>query len=218
MDIYYPVFLQLKNKLCVIIGGGVVASRKVDSLLECNASVRVVAPEMVPSLRELAALGRVEYLSAPYTRETIAGAFLAVAATDNPAVNRTVAAHCREQHIPVNVVDAPELCDFILPATIRRGPLTLAVSTGGTAPAVARQIRRELEEKFDDAYGELLTVLGETRLRVLKDIADAEQRKHIFTTLAQDDLLTLLRDKGRSALEDRINELIGGSDAGNYHR
>jgi precorrin-2 dehydrogenase/sirohydrochlorin ferrochelatase len=211
MDIYYPVFLQLKNKLCVVIGGGEVASRKVDSLLECHASVRVVAPAAVPPLRELAALGRVEYLSVPYTRATLDGAYLAVAATDNPAVNRTVAAHCREQRIPVNVVDAPELCDFILPATIRRGPLTLAVSTGGTAPAVARQIRRELEEKFDDAYGELLTVLGETRIRVLNDIADADRRKHIFTTLARDDLLTLLREKGRPALEDRINELIGGS-------
>ena len=113
METYYPVFLQLKNKLCVVIGGGEVASRKVASLLECHASVRVVAPQAVSRLQKLADLGRVEYLAAPYTRETLDGAFLAVAATDNPAINRTVATHCGEIRILVNVVDAPELCDFI---------------------------------------------------------------------------------------------------------
>ena len=205
---YYPVFLQLKNKLCVVIGGGGVAARKTASLLDAGATVRVVSPQLTPELEELAAAGRFEAIRAPYSQESIAGAFLVISATSDTDVNRQVAHHCRESGILVNVVDAPTLCDFIVPASLKRGPLTVAVSTGGSLPAMALKIRHKLELDFDEAYGELLTALGEARTRVLRDVPDPQKRKEIFTALAADDLLTTLRREGRIALEDKITQII----------
>jgi precorrin-2 dehydrogenase/sirohydrochlorin ferrochelatase len=205
---YYPVFLQLKNKLCVVIGGGDVAARKTASLIEAGATVRVVSPQLSPELEELVAAGRLEAIRVPYTKESVAGAFLVISATSDPQVNRQVANHCQESGILVNVVDAPMLCDFIVPASFKRGPLTVAVSTGGSLPAMARKIRRKLELDFDEAYGELLTALGQARTRVLRDVPDPKVRKEIFTALAADDLLTTLRQEGRSALEEKITQII----------
>ncbi|MDW7651343.1 MAG: bifunctional precorrin-2 dehydrogenase/sirohydrochlorin ferrochelatase [Bacillota bacterium] len=205
---YYPVFFQLKNKLCVVIGGGDVAARKAASLLAAGAAVRVVSPDLHPELESLAASGRIEALRCPYTKESLAGATLVIAATSRADVNREAAADCRALGIPVNVVDAPGLCDFIVPATLRRGPLTIAVSTGGSMPAMAKKIRRRLEEEFDEAYGELLDALGEARTRVLRDVEDPARRKAIFTALSGGDLLTVLRQEGRSELDKQIDEII----------
>lgn len=205
---YYPIFLQLHHKLCVVIGGGEVATRKVTTLLECNATVRVISPQLTPELEALADAHRLEALRHPYTPESLAGAYLVIAATSSPAVNRQVATHCHANNIPINVVDAPELCDFIVPATVKRGPLTIAVSTGGNLPAMARHIRQVLATEFDEVYGELLTALGEARARVLRDINDPVQRKQIFTTLVTTDLLTTLRQEGRTALELKIEQII----------
>ena len=205
---YYPIFLQLNNKLCVVIGGGDVATRKVTALLESNATVRVISPQLSPELEALSDAGRIEACRHAYTADSLSGAYLVIAATSSPAVNRQAAAHCGANNIPINVVDAPELCDFIVPATVKRGPLTIAVSTGGNLPAMARQIRQKLESEFDEAYGELLTALGEARTRVLRDIDDPIRRKQIFTTLANADLLTTLRQQGRTALELKIEQII----------
>ncbi|EEG77746.1 precorrin-2 dehydrogenase/sirohydrochlorin ferrochelatase family protein [Dethiobacter alkaliphilus] len=205
---YYPVFLQLKNKQCVVVGGGDVAARKVAALLACDAVVRVISPEIVPELQTLADTNRIEAICRPYTRESLADAFIVIAATNNHQVNQLVAEHCHEDGIPVNVADAPHLCDFIVPATIRRGPLTIAVSTGGTLPAMAKKIRRQLENDFDEAYGELLTALGQARTQVLDQIPDSARRKRIFTALAAEDLLSTIHQGGRAALDRRIAEII----------
>lgn len=205
---YYPVFLQLNSKLCVVIGGGEVAARKAASLLECGAAVRVVSPELHPELEAAAQAGIIEALRRPFDEETLAGAFLVIAAANAPEVNRRAAAYCHARGILCNIVDAPELCSFIVPASVRRGPLTIAVSTGGSAPAVARRIRRRLEEEYDEAYGEVLIALRDARARILSDIADPKLRRRIFTALAEDDLLSVARAGGLTALEQRILELI----------
>lgn len=205
---YYPVFLALQGKLCLVVGGGDVAARKVASLLECGAAVRVVSPTLLPELETLTEQGQIAADRRPYAPDDIGGASLVIAATNQPAVNRLVALHCQQRKIPVNVVDAPELCDFLVPATIRRGPLTIAVSTGGTLPAMARKIRRKLEEDFDQNYGLLLAALGFARSRVLEEIVDSGRRKRIFCVLAAADLLSVVEAEGVAALEKEIERLI----------
>ena len=209
---YYPVFLALQGKLCLVVGGGDVAARKVASLLECGASVRVVSPTLLPELETLAGEGQITALRRPFTSADTTGASLVIAATNQPAVNRLVALDCRQKKIPVNVVDAPELCDFLVPATIRRGPLTIAVSTGGTLPAMARKIRRKLEEDFDQNYGLLLAALGSARSRVFAEIADSGRRRRIFSALAAADLLSVIQTEGVAALEEEIERLIAATD------
>lgn len=190
------------------MGGGEVAARKVASLLDCGASVSVVSPQILPELAALAEAGKITVSPQAYDTPLISGACLVIAATNDAAVNNRVALDCGESGIWVNVADAPELCDFILPATIRRGPLTIAVSTAGTLPAMAKRIRETLESEFDQAYGELLEVLGEARSHVLREVADPLRRKQIFTRLATEDLLSLLRRQGHDALKNRIAEII----------
>lgn len=212
MTNYYPVFFRLQGKLCLVAGGGGVAARKVAALLECGADIRVVSPVLHPELEALAKEGQITVICRPFTQADINGASLVIAATNKPAVNRQIAFECQQQKIPVNVVDAPELCDFLVPATIRRGPLTLAVSTGGTLPAMARKIRQKLEEDFDQDYGLLLEALGAARSRVLGEIADSGRRKRIFAALAAADLLSHIREEGLASLEEQINRLIETTD------
>lgn len=209
---FYPIFLQLKNKICVVVGGGDVAARKVTALLECGAVVRVVSPDLLPELAARAASNLIQVSRLPFNEESLTDAFIVIAATNNRLVNRQVAEYCRDRGILVNVVDAPDLCDFIVPATVRRGPLTLAVSTGGKLPAMARKIRIKLEEDFDEAYGELLTALGEARTQVLTEVTDSARRKRIFTTFAKEDLLSIIHKGGHAALEIRIQEIIEHTD------
>ncbi len=186
------------------------ATRKTLALLECHAVVRVISPRLSPRLTNLADAGLIEYMANEYEAGALAGAFLAVAATGSKDVNQNVAADCSALNIPVNVVDAPELGSFIAPAAFRRGPLTVAVSTAGSAPALAGSIKRQLEVLFDESYGELLAILADTRRRVQNEVAEPHRRKEIFIALADEELLTVLRDGGKEALHTRINQIIGG--------
>lgn len=213
MSQYYPVFLRVQDKICLVVGGGSVAARKVMSLLEHGAVVRIVSPELAPPLQELVEQGRAGWLAAPYSPEALAGAFLVVAATGDSAVNRQVAADCERRGLPANIVDAPELCSFIVPAAVKRGELVIAVSTGGASPALARRIRRQLEKQFDETYSVLLAALAEARDLVRKNIPDPVRRKELLSALAEADLFAVLQEGGTGALSACINNIIGGTDA-----
>ncbi|MGC8833742.1 MAG: precorrin-2 dehydrogenase/sirohydrochlorin ferrochelatase family protein, partial [Armatimonadota bacterium] len=131
MESYYPVFLDLRGKRVLVVGGGQVALRKVKSLLECGAEVLVVAPEAVPDLQQMARDGRIRLVSREYTEVDLEGASLVISATDSRDVNQRVSADAQARGVFVNVVDDPELCSFIVPSVMRRGELVVAVSTGG---------------------------------------------------------------------------------------
>ena len=141
MSSFYPIFLQLKNKRCIIVGGGEVAERKAMSLLEHEADVEIVSEALCPALAQLAAEGKVQHRRRPYSYGDLAEAVLAIAATDDPAINSGVADEARERRIPVNIVDNPGMSDFIVPSLLRRGDLSVAVSTAGKAPALSRKLR-----------------------------------------------------------------------------
>ena len=158
---YYPVFLDLLDRPCVVVGGGHVACRKVRSLVDAGARVTVVAPKGDPEICNLAAEGRIIWHDHPYRPGDLSGAFLVFGATDDMEVNEAVATEARQAGIPVNIVDVPGLCDIIIPAVVNRGDFQIAISTGGAAPALARTIRKQLEDEFPAWW--------ETYVQTLKD-------------------------------------------------
>jgi precorrin-2 dehydrogenase/sirohydrochlorin ferrochelatase len=160
---FYPIFLRLKNKRCIVVGGGEVAERKAMSLLEHEADVEIVSAAVCPALAQLAAQGKVRYQSRRYRRGDLAESVLAIAATDDPAINSEVADEARERRIPVNVVDNPEMSDFIAPSLLRQGDLSVAISTAGKAPALSRKLRTEMETVYGRSYGLLVDVVAAVR-------------------------------------------------------
>lgn len=160
---YYPVFLDITNRPAVVIGGGVVALRKVEGLLEAGARVTVVSPELAPPLAALRDEGRINHIGREYKHGDLAGFALAIVATDDGAVNAAVAQEARQIGVWVNAVDDLQNCDFIMPSVVRQGDLVIAISTGGGSPAVARKIREDLAANFVNDYALLLEVAAQVR-------------------------------------------------------
>ena len=163
---YYPAFLDLRDRRCLVVGGGAVAERKVEALRDAGARVVVVSPTLTAALDALAAAGSIEHRARRFRRHDTRGCALVVAATGVGTVDDAVAAAARRVRALVNVVDRPAACDFILPSVLRRGDLQIAVSTGGKSPALAREIRRRLEAEIGDDYGELVASVGRARARL----------------------------------------------------
>ncbi|HEV8309288.1 MAG TPA: bifunctional precorrin-2 dehydrogenase/sirohydrochlorin ferrochelatase [Methylomirabilota bacterium] len=160
---YYPIFLDLDGRPCLVIGGGPVAERKVEALRALGAAVTVVSPALTPALTRLAREGGIRHQARPYAPGDLAGCHLAFVATDDGEVNAEVAREGRARGVWVNAADDPARCDFILPSVLRRGDLVVAVATGGTSPALARAIREELEAYFTEDYAALARIVAEVR-------------------------------------------------------
>jgi precorrin-2 dehydrogenase/sirohydrochlorin ferrochelatase len=162
---YFAAFLDLRNRRCLVVGGGPVGERKVDGLIECGARVVLVSPTLTTSLATLVAAGRIEHHARGFRRSDLRGCRVVVAATGRATIDRAVAAAARRARVLVNAVDRPRACDFILPSVLRRGQLQIAVSTGGRSPALAREIRRRLETLFGPEYAALVEAAGRARRR-----------------------------------------------------
>jgi siroheme synthase-like protein len=160
---YYPIFLEMKDRRCVVVGGGAVAERKVEGLVAVGANVTVISPVITDGLRDLLTQGAIRHVAREYQASDRAGYDLVFVATDNSEINAAVFSEARSLRIWVNSADDPDHCDFILPAVIRRGDLTVAVSTGGASPAVTRAIREELDEYFTADYARFIQIAGEVR-------------------------------------------------------
>jgi siroheme synthase-like protein len=160
---YYPIFLEMKDRRCVVIGGGAVAERKVEGLVAVGANVTVIAPGITDGLKELLKQGAIRHVAREYQAGDRAGYDLVFVATDNSEINAVVSNEAQCLRIWVNSADDPDHCDFILPAVIRRGDLAVAVSTGGVSPAVTRAIREELDEYFNADYARFVQIAGEVR-------------------------------------------------------
>lgn len=160
---YYPVFLNLQDRLCVVVGGGEVAERKVEGLLRVGAWVTLISPGCTAHLQKLGDEGRIRREERPYRAGDLAGAFLVIAATDQREVNQAVAQEAEAQGTLLNVVDVTRLCSFIAPSIIRHGPVTVAISTGGLSPALAKKIRLELEGSDALGYADLIELVAEVR-------------------------------------------------------
>lgn len=210
---YYPVCLDLNGRLCVIVGGGKVAQRKAKTLASYGADVVVIAPEVTEELLGLETDGLATVEQRGYVRGDLQGAFLAVCATDSEEVNRAVFAEAQDRGCLVNVVDVPELCNFIVPSIVRRGGLQIAISTGGAAPTVAKRLRKRFQEEFGEEWAEYVSLLGEVRVLVLEGVPGGETaRKPIFERIADSDLLERLRAGERPSAEDVFGEFATSGD------
>jgi siroheme synthase-like protein len=203
----YPAILLLDGRLAVVIGGGAVANRKVRTLLDAGAKVRVVDPEPVAGIRSRATRGEIELIERPYEHGDLADAVVAVAATDDEAVNQGVFAEASDAGIPVNVVDNVALCTFIAPSIIRQGDLVLAISTGGAAPALAVRIRERLEREFGEEYARFLSLMAELRDSV-KVPGDQDDRAKAWYRVVDSDVMELVRAGEIERARERATELL----------
>ena len=175
----FPIFLKLKSRRCVVIGGGEVAARKVSMLLKAGAAVEVVSPQLCPVLTELYAAAKLMHINAQFATVHLDGACLVIAATDDDDVNQQISLAAGQKNILVNVVDAPELCSFIMPSIVDRSPIVIAVSSGGAAPVLARQLRSRLETMIPATYGRLASLAADFR-ETVKQRFNSLQARRIF--------------------------------------
>lgn len=208
MPRYYPMMIDIRDRRCLVVGGGAVALRKVLGLLGAGAKVVVVSPELHPELEVLKGQEKIEHLHRTYRPEDLEATVLGFAATDNPAVNTAVCQEAQRRGIPVNSATRPEEGTFTVPSMIHRGDLTIAISTGGVSPALAQCLRQELEERFGEEYAELLNLLEVIRPHVLRAIPTQEGRQTLFERMVHSDLLTLLKRGEREAARERIAALL----------
>jgi len=181
---FFPVFLNLKDKLCIVIGGGKVAERKVENLLTAKAKIKLISPEVTLKLKKLAEEGKIEWEKRVYKKGDLNSAWLVIAATDNPEIQKEIFKEAEEKHIFCNIVDVPELCSFIVPSTIRRGLLTIAISTSGVSPAVARRLRETLEEIIGEEYVLYLKLMKDLRKQILNLNLSPEEKEEKLQKLA----------------------------------
>jgi precorrin-2 dehydrogenase/sirohydrochlorin ferrochelatase len=182
----YPVFLELAGRRTVVVGGGAVAVRKAQSLLAAGARLVVVADRIDDMMMALCADSNAELIKSRYSKDYLVGAVLAIAATNDRQLNKKIHKDCQELEILCNVVDEPELCDFFVPAVVKRGDLQIAVGTEGDCPAYAGHIRKKLEKIFTDKHGEFLAELETARKRIFKDMPNPADRKTLVGQLADD--------------------------------
>lgn len=205
----YPVCLEISDKLCVVVGGGSVAERKVLGLLTAGAQVRIITPQLTRSLARLADDGRIEWLERGYAQGDLAGALLIFAATDNREVQEAVCKEAGQAGQLVNVIDAPARCSFHVPAVVRRGDLTLAVSTGGKSPAVAAMIRKQLAQSYGEEYGLLLDLISRLREQVLAGDGNSSERKILFQNILHDDIVHWIKSGQRDLLRRHLRAVLG---------
>jgi uroporphyrin-III C-methyltransferase/precorrin-2 dehydrogenase/sirohydrochlorin ferrochelatase len=194
---HFPIYLRIAGRRCLVVGAGEVAWRKVERLLDAGADVVVVAPWAFPALATAAGKGRVLWERRPYRTADLDGVHLAIAATDDRGVNATVSREAQARRLPVNVVDDPELCSFIVPSIVDRGPVVVAISTGGASPSLARMLRGRVESVVPRSVGALAELLRDRREVVKTKLVDPDRRKAFWERVVSGEVAAL-------ALSDRV--------------
>jgi precorrin-2 dehydrogenase/sirohydrochlorin ferrochelatase len=201
--------MDLQTQRCLVVGGGDVAERKVETLLQANGVVTVISPTLTPRLQSWATNNQITAFVRPYEHGDLAGFSLVFAATDDEALQQRIAAEARAREILVNVVDRPALCSFIVPALVSQGDLTVAVSTSGASPALAKQIRQDLEQHFGPEYALALVLLTRVRELVAEETRSSDERQRLFTALVESPLLHYLRDRDSEHVNALLQRVVG---------
>ncbi|QOY35617.1 NAD(P)-binding protein [Anaerobacillus isosaccharinicus] len=204
---HYPISLNLKNKQVVIVGGGFIAERKLRKLLEAEADITVISPEINAGIQRFVTEGQVKWKKKCFSEEDLSKAFLIVAATNVQHVNRQVSEACNEQQL-INIVDDPARSNFIVPSTLRRGKLVISVSTGGASPGLAKKIVAELSREYDDSYDAYLEFLTDCRTKIQEEITDLTVRKEVFQKLLDPAFLRLTKEGSLKEREVLFRQLL----------
>lgn len=206
---YYPVFLDVRERSCLVVGGGRVGTRKVKTLLQCGARVTVISPEVTDELALMADQGRINWKTEDYRSSDLDDVFLVVGATDDQELNRRIHQDAEAAQRLCNIADQPRLCNFVLPSIVNRGDLSIAISTAGKSPAFAKHLRQELQRRFGPEYGRTLEVMGAIRKRLLAQEHAPEAHKPLFERLIQGGLLELVKADDRPAINDLLEQVLG---------
>jgi precorrin-2 dehydrogenase/sirohydrochlorin ferrochelatase len=206
----YPIFLELAGRRVVLVGAGAVAVRKARSLLDAKARLVIVAERIDDMLTDLCTGGGAELIRSRYSKDYLAGAVLAIAATNNLQLNRQIYKDCQELEILCNVVDQPDLCDFYVPAVVKRGDLQIAVGTEGDCPAFAGHVRKKLEQVFTEKHGQFLAELEMLRQRIIQQVPDAADRKALLGQLVDDKSFEYFVQSGPAQWRTYAAKIVSG--------
>jgi precorrin-2 dehydrogenase/sirohydrochlorin ferrochelatase len=209
----YPVMMNLNGRLVIVVGGGRVAARKVASLLESGARVTVISPELAAELEELAESGAINWLSETFDEAILdryPEAALVFGTTDHREINIKIHEAAAARKIPCNIADVPDLCTFIVPAVITQGDLMIAVSTGGSSPALARRIREDLENRFGPEYAAMTKLMGELRKVVLAAGSSSDDNRRLFLEIVDSEILTALRENDHERALEILKAILPG--------
>ncbi|MBW1642322.1 MAG: bifunctional precorrin-2 dehydrogenase/sirohydrochlorin ferrochelatase [Deltaproteobacteria bacterium] len=206
---YYPVNLDIRGQRCLVVGGGQVGTRKVKTLLECQAEVTVVSPMVEETLQTLADTGKIKIEKREYQKTDLDGMFLVIGTTDDEALNRGIYKDAQKQNKLCNIADSPESCNFILPAIVHRGDLVISVSTSGASPAFAKKLRKDLQKQYGEEYKEFLQLMRAIRKKLLNEQHDPEAHKHHFEKLIDKGLLELVKHRETKKINALLREMFG---------
>ena len=206
---YYPAYLDISGRICLVVGGGSVATRKVQTLLNCGARVTVVSPEVTEKIHDLFEQGQIVLKLRPYHRKDLDSVFLVIGATNDESLNMIISGDAADKHLLCNIADRPEVCNFILPSIVHRGDLIISVSTSGKSPAMAKAIRQELEKQFGQEYADFLRLMGAIRKKLLSQAHEPEAHKPIFERLINQGLLDMIRNNQTSAINGLLEDVLG---------
>jgi precorrin-2 dehydrogenase/sirohydrochlorin ferrochelatase len=206
---YYPVHLDIQNRNVLVVGGGSVGTRKVKTLLDCSARVTVVSPEVSRKLRELAASGDIKLAERSYQSEDLNGVFVVIGATDDERLNQQISSDADRLNTLCNIADRPEVCNFILPSIVQRDDLVITISTSGQSPALAKKLRKALENQFGEEYGTLLQLMGAIRKKLLQQAHKPEAHKPLFERLINSDLIVMIQAGKTEEIDMLLFDILG---------
>jgi precorrin-2 dehydrogenase/sirohydrochlorin ferrochelatase len=206
---YYPIHLSIKGRNCLVVGGGQVGTRKVNTLLECGAKVTVVSPNPTQQLKELIADGAITLKQRYYQPDDLNGMFLVIGATDDEDLNQQISNDAKGSNTLCNIADRPAACNFILPSVVNRGDLVITISTSGKSPALAKKLRKTLENQFGEEYTNFLSLMGAIRKKLLRKTHEPEAHKVVFNQLIDSQLLQFIRDGKKGEINALLGEVLG---------
>lgn len=206
---YFPIFLDIKNRNCLVVGGGDVGTRKVEKLLECGASVTVVSIDTTKKLKRLFEDRQIALIERAYRPSDLESRFLVIGATNDELLNQQLSMDAEKSKLLCNIADRPKACNFILPAIVQQGDLVLAISTSGKSPAFAKKVRKDLEKQFGEAYAVFLDLMGAIRSRLLREKHAPEQHKPLFQKIIQSDIISWLQDRQYEEIDRLLLDVLG---------
>jgi precorrin-2 dehydrogenase/sirohydrochlorin ferrochelatase len=217
---YYPILVDLQGKDVLVIGGGTVAQRKIETLLEYGAVVKLISRQLTPTLNRYLEKGKIKFLDEEFRENYLDGIFMVVASTDDASLNHRISQEASKKGLLINAVDQPSDCNFIVPAILRRGDLLIAVSTSGKSPALAKKVRVDLEDQFGLEYGTLLVIMGNLRKEILSRGLSQDENSRIFHDIVDSHILEAIRredwDEVASILTEKIPFQLSSDDVVNY--
>jgi len=206
---YYPINLRIKNRPCLIVGGGKVAFRKLCRLIDCSAKIQLISPKVDSKIQDKSDLANVEIIQRTVQQSDLDAMFMVFAATDHAQVNESVARWAFEKNVLCNIADRPDLSDFTLPSIIEQGDLNLTVSTNGKSPALSKYVCRRLKAEFGDEYAIFLNMMGHIRNILSNEISDQEDRQKIYRSLIDSPLLECFKENDMEQVSSICQDLTG---------